>query len=152
MIEKSFQATESDWNSQIENLLNKLDCCNIQLDIKAQLIDRLEIESKECSERLKAKESDWNSQMDTLLKKLNSCSMELHSKTQLIDTHETEAKAHESMIIQLGLLNEEAAIVLLVLKSAFSAAKLVLADACSVELDQKREHTETLPVATRLES
>ncbi|KAL3524926.1 hypothetical protein ACH5RR_013298 [Cinchona calisaya] len=111
----------------------------------------LEQVHKDCSARLKSKEAEWHSQLGVLMEKLNSCISELQCKNILIDQLQIKAEAHDSMIVQLALHNEEAAVMVLVLKLGLFEAQIKLADAY-VDLDYiKKERNESLSLFRGLE-
>lgn len=123
--------------SSLTKLRNKLRC--------------LEQVHKDCSARLKSKEAEWHSQLEVIMDKLNNCSSELESKNILIDQLKIEAEGHDSLIVQLALHNEEAAVMVLVLRSGLFEAQVKLADVY-VNLDQKnKENKESLSLLRGLE-
>ncbi|KAH6808107.1 hypothetical protein C2S51_029215 [Perilla frutescens var. frutescens] len=88
----------------------------------------LEQAHKGCSTNLKAKESEWHSQMEKLSEELNCTRFELDSKDSSLNELNRELEACDSLIMKLELLNQETSLMLLVLKSEFSEARLRLAD------------------------
>ncbi|KAH1079980.1 hypothetical protein J1N35_019741 [Gossypium stocksii] len=83
---------------------------------------------KDCSTNLRAKEAEWNSQREEMTRKLNDYSSQLQSKDAALKVLEMELEGCLSSAVQLKLQNEEISLMLLVLKSGMSEARLKLAN------------------------
>ncbi|KAB2002289.1 hypothetical protein ES319_D11G056600v1 [Gossypium barbadense] len=83
---------------------------------------------KDCSTNLRAKEAEWNSQREEMTRKLNDYSSQLQSKDAALKVLEMELEGCLSSAVQLKLQNEEISVMLLVLKSGMSEARLKLAN------------------------
>lgn len=112
----------------------------------------LEQVHKGCSTNLKAKESEWRSQMEKLSEELNYFRSELESRDSSLNELNKELEAYDSLIMKLELLNQETSLVLLVLKSEFSEARLRLADNHScMNLKSKRAEESMYELIEQLE-
>ncbi|KAL4353593.1 hypothetical protein GQ457_06G035040 [Hibiscus cannabinus] len=87
----------------------------------------LEQKHKECSTNLRAKEAEWNSQRDEMTSQLNDYSSQIQRKDAAVKVLEMELEDCLSSAVQLKLQNEEISVMLLVLKSGMSEARLKLA-------------------------
>ncbi|MBA0769030.1 hypothetical protein Gotri_017798 [Gossypium trilobum] len=83
---------------------------------------------KDCSTNLRAKEAEWNSQREEMTRKLNDYSSQLQSKDAALKVLKMELEGCLSSAVQLKLQNEEISVMLLVLKSGMSEARLKLAN------------------------
>ncbi|XP_057807163.1 uncharacterized protein At4g38062 [Salvia miltiorrhiza] len=88
----------------------------------------LEQVHKGCSTNLKAKESEWHSQMEKLSQELDYFRSEVESKDSSLNELNRELEACDSLTMKLELLNQETSLMLLILKSEFSEARLRLGD------------------------
>ncbi|MBA0617048.1 hypothetical protein Godav_026525 [Gossypium davidsonii] len=101
---------------------------------------------KDCSTNLRAKEAEWNSQREEMTRKLNDYSSQLQSKDAALKVLELELEGCLSSAVQLKLQNEEISVMLLVLKSGMSEARLKLANV-EAELGlHEKERVEELSV------
>ncbi|GMI98050.1 hypothetical protein like AT4G38062 [Hibiscus trionum] len=92
----------------------------------------LEQKYKECSTNLRAKEAEWNSQQEEMTRQLNDYSSRLQRKDAALKVLQVELEDCLSSAVQLKLQNEEISVMLLVLKSGMTEARLKLA---TVEAD-----------------
>ncbi|KAK8587624.1 hypothetical protein V6N13_086605 [Hibiscus sabdariffa] len=87
----------------------------------------LEQRHKECSTNLRAKEAEWNSQRDEMTRQLNDYSSQIQRKDAAFNVLEMELQDCLSSAVQLKLQNEEISVMLIVLKSGMTEARLKLA-------------------------
>ncbi|KAK8710914.1 hypothetical protein V6N13_146223 [Hibiscus sabdariffa] len=87
----------------------------------------LEQKHKECSTNLRAKEAEWNTQRDEMTRQLKDYSSQIQRKDAAVKVLEMELEDCLSSAVQLKLQNEEISVMLLVLKSGMTEARLKLA-------------------------
>ncbi|XP_052195155.1 uncharacterized protein At4g38062 [Diospyros lotus] len=88
----------------------------------------LENMHRDCSKYLRAKEAEWTSRLEKMSGELTDCKSELESKDTVIKEFKKELETCRSLIMHLGLQNEEQSFMLLLLKSGINEARLKLAD------------------------
>ncbi|KAE9450051.1 hypothetical protein C3L33_18049, partial [Rhododendron williamsianum] len=88
----------------------------------------LEQTHRDCSKNLKVKEAEWSSELEKMEGDLTNCRFELESKDRTIKELNMELEGYRSLVMHLELQNEEKTLMLMVLKSEISEARLKLAD------------------------